>query len=359
MAGSSRQQQQSLPQSGLQGAQFHAQLPTALPQPIQSQPLFHHGSDLPAQTPLSLGTFPGIPTKFISKIQRGEYVDFHLLYSAIVFGSTSKPGFALLLEDQSENATPGLSLVPKEVETQKARIRNFAQWIRTWNKFMTVFLHFRPNMVSQLLAYQESISQMASTYFVAYWLTYDAGFRLKRANNQFLPWDIEDTELFIAYLRTAPVLASAALPVSSAAASGVSTSAVTKTTSTGSSGRSASGKRCYNCQRYGHIAQQCNYATVAPTPPPSMTSQSAGMQATNMPVVPPTNDNIAAPPFRAPQRNFVRPSQASGFCFEWNNTGQPCPRGCQRDHRCSWCSDTRHPRRDCPTWPGNQPGGHQ
>ena len=29
-------------------------LPTALPQPIQSQPLFHHGSDLPAQTPLTL-----------------------------------------------------------------------------------------------------------------------------------------------------------------------------------------------------------------------------------------------------------------------------------------------------------------
>ena len=211
------------------------------------------------------------------------------------------------------------------------------------------------------MAYQDSISQMATTYFANYWLMYDRQFRLKRANNQFLPWDMEDPDLFIAYLRTAPVLASAALPVSSAHSTSAGASAVTKTTTTGApSPRPNSGKCCYNCQGYGHIAQSCNYAPVPhpPNPPPVMTSYSTGTQAVHVPAAPTNNDNTAAQPFRAPQRNPVRQSQPSGFCPEWNSSGQPCHRGCAKDHRCSWCTHL-HPRRNCPTYPGNHIPGQQ
>ena len=81
-----------------------------------------------------------------------------------------------MLDDQTENTSPALSLVPKGVDSRKSQIKNFAQWICTWNTFMSVFLHFRPEFVSQLHGYQDSISQLAAPYLANYWLTYDAQF---------------------------------------------------------------------------------------------------------------------------------------------------------------------------------------
>ena len=155
-----------------------------------------------------------------------------------------------MLDDQTDSSTPAVSVVPKEVEGGKAKIKNFTQWHRTWMIFMSVFLHFRPEFVSQLHSYQESISQLAATYFANNWLTYDANFRQKRANNPFLRWDVEDSALFIAYLRTAPVLASAALPLSTASTTHTTdsavVSAVSRSSNPGTNSRPASGKRCYN-----------------------------------------------------------------------------------------------------------------
>ena len=263
------------------------------------------------------------------------------------------------MDEQSESSSPSLSLVTKDVDAQKGRVRNLSQWLHTWNMFLTVFLHFRPHLVSQLLGYQESITQLAGTYFANYWLAYDAAFRQKRANNPFLPWDGEDTQLFIAYLRTAPVLASAALPVSSSPAttSASGGGSVAKSGNNGSSSRSHAGKRCYNCQTYGHIAPNCPYApgafitsNPAPRPPPGPSStQAPAVPAVGMASV---NNNMQQP-FRAPQRNQVRHQQASGFCFEWNNTGQCQQPGCRRDHRCSYCTQL-HPRRECDQYPPNQ-----
>ena len=97
------------------------------PQPVQPQPQFPSltqpgsvgfGSTNPS---LSLGAFPGVPARFIMAIQRGEFVNFHHLYSAIIFGSSSRPGFALVLDDHTESSSPAVSVVPKEVESRKAR----------------------------------------------------------------------------------------------------------------------------------------------------------------------------------------------------------------------------------------------
>ena len=148
-------------------------------QPVQPQPQFPtltqpgalgFGSTNPS---LSLGAFPGIPARFITAIQRGEYVNFHHLFSAIIFGSSARPGFAIVLDDQTENTSPALSLVPKEVDSRKSQIKNFAQWIRTWNTFMSVFLHFRPQFVSQLHGYQPGFNFSAGCLILCkHWLTY-------------------------------------------------------------------------------------------------------------------------------------------------------------------------------------------
>ena len=167
---------------------------------------------------------------------------------------------------------------------------------------------------------------------------------------------MEDSALFIAYLRTAPVLASTALPVSSASTtdSGV-VPAANRVSNPGTNARPASGKRCYNCQWYGHIAQFCNYAPArnfAPNPVPRHPSALSGTQTHSMSVVQANTNHTGAQPFRALQRNSVRHSHFNNFCFDWNNTGQ-CQQGCQRVHRCSWCT-WPHPRCQCPIYPPNQ-----
>ena len=169
---------------------------------------------MPINNQISLGAFPGIPNRFIQQIQKGECVNFHSLYSAIIHGSAAKQGYSLVMDEQNESDLPSLSLLRKSSDREK--IKNFAAWLRTWNVFMSVFIQYRPHLVPQLLSYQDTITRLATTYHTQYWLAYDAAFRQKMANNPFLRWDVEDISLFNSYLRAAPVLASASLPVSSA-----------------------------------------------------------------------------------------------------------------------------------------------
>ena len=50
-----------------------------------------------------------------------------IIFSAIILGSIARQGFAIVLDDQTENTSPALSLVPKEVDSRKSQIKNFAK----------------------------------------------------------------------------------------------------------------------------------------------------------------------------------------------------------------------------------------
>ena len=200
------------------------------------------------------------------------------------------------------------------------------------------------------MAYQQSITQLARTYFVDYWLAYDSAFRQKRANNPLLRWDADDNQLFIRYLRTAPVLAAASLPVTSADTSHSRTS----THASSSQASSLSHVTCFNCGQYGHKIQNCKYAQTTHNTLPSATY---GAQALPMPAAQTYPDNTYThqaflAPQRAPMRNQQRAGNTSGFGFDWNN-GLQCPPGCRRDHRCSHCTEP-HPRHRCRKYPPNQ-----
>ena len=112
---------------------------------------------------------------------------------------------------EADSDSPSISVLKDPAKGRK--IWGFPNWIRAWNTFFSVAIHFRPHLVSQILAYQSAISQLASTYHLAYWLAYDIAFRQKMANNPLMRWDVEDPTFFVSYLRAAPVLALAALPV--------------------------------------------------------------------------------------------------------------------------------------------------
>ena len=297
-------------------------------------PQANNNNGLFPSSQVSLAAFPGVPARFITQIQRGEFVNFDSLYSAIVYGASSKQGYSLVMDDKAESDTPTVSILKQTSE--KGKVKNFSAWLRAWNTFMVVFLHFRPHMVSQLISYQNSVTQLASTYFLQYWLAYDAAFRQKMANNPFLRWDLEDNFLFNSYLRSAPVLAAATLPVSSPAA--------TPANKQPQVGKSYDGK-CYNCGTYGHFLDRCPYASTQATQAPPRAG--APSQAHHMPAAgaPPAQNSVSTPPFRAPQRHHAG---TGGDCFNWNN-GQPCPPGCQRMHKCSFCNKL-HARCECKSY---------
>ena len=324
-AAASQWQQTQQPQG------FFGQQPAPPPNNFNNAPF--------SSSPVSLAAFPGVPSRFITQIQRGEFVNFDSLYSSIVFGSNSKQGYSLVMDDKAESDMPTLSILKKSAE--KGKIKNLSAWLRAWNTFMVVFLHFRPHMVSQLISYQNSITQLASTYYVQYWLAYDAAFRQKMANNQFLRWDIEDNILFNSYLRAAPVLASASLPVTSSA----------EATNKNSYGKSDEG-RCFNCGKYGHFVKKCPYAKSQA--PQNSTRAVTTSQANHVPSAgaSPAQQSTGATPFRAPQRQHAG---TGGYCFSWNN-GLPCPPNCQRMHKCSFCTKL-HARCECPQF--NKPDSGQ
>ena len=94
-----------------------------------------------------LSAFPGVPSRFIQQIQRGKYVNFDSLYSAIIYGSNTKQGFPIIIDDQSEHSAASMSLVSKSIDDKKGRIRNFSAWLGIWNMFMSVFLHYRLQLI--------------------------------------------------------------------------------------------------------------------------------------------------------------------------------------------------------------------
>ena len=333
--------QQQLPlasQQWLQQQQAQWQQQQCQQQLWQQQQSAQSNPQMPTNNQISLGAFPGIPNRFIQQIQRGECINFHSLYSAIVHGSASRNGYSLAMDEQADSDLPTLSILKKSAV--KDKIKNFAAWLRTWNVFMSVFIQYRPHLVPQLLSYQDTITQLASTYHTQYWLAYDAAFRQKMANNPFLRWDVEDITIFNSYLRAAPVLASASLPVSN---SGPSGGAVARPASQSSSA-------CWNCGRYGHFYRACHYAVRPSGPPrPRPPPPQIASQANPMPAAQPQQGGIATapPPFCAPQRA----GQGRGLCFAWNN-GQQCPADCRRDHRCTYCHGL-HPRKDCRRYNNN------
>ena len=269
----------------------------------------------------------------IQQIQRGEYVNFDALYSALTFGQTSRPGFSLLMDNHPELDLPALSF--KERSTEKAKITNLGGWLRTWNAFMSIYTQFRPHALPQLLEYLDTITEFANTHPMRHWLAYDRAFRLYMANSPTASWGTENSRIFNRFLRNAPLLSSVNLPVSTSEDTPVSTASTSQ-----SRQQSFRPGPCFNCRNFGHKIADCPYASQS-----SSTTASSHMNtvshAPRASAHRAHKGNSVQSPFRAPQR----PGDARGTCGDWN-LGAPCPPGCRKDHRCSFCGRL-HPRYDC------------
>ena len=307
-----------------------------------TQPVAQGASLMPthinSQAALPLGNYPGVPLRMIQQIQRGECINFDSLYSALVYGSTARPGYSLLMDNHPELDLPVLSFERKG--SDKGKISNLAAWLRTWNAYLSIFTQFRPHMLPDMLAYQDVITEYANTHAPRFWLAYDRAFRQYMANNPAASWGTENRRLYNSFLRNAPVLSSVNLPVSTASDMN------TNTNSGGNSGQARPPYRrgaCFNCREFGHKIKECPYARQGRGSGSSSSSGqgSTATQGSQSSTAPAPTANTVTPPFRAPPRN----GQSSGVCYPWN-AGDSCPPGCQRDHRCSFCRRL-HPRYAC------------
>ena len=247
---------------------------------------------------------PAVPHRFVQRINRGEFIDFDELFSAIVSVHQPRTGYSVRLEDAVElleegGGGPILSVRPRRAS---ARIDSFTSWMRAWNEFVAVLSHFRPHLLPQLFRYQAAITRFAARYELEQVLAYDIACRMFLANNQLCSWDsvLDNSELVDIHLRHAPVHREVG---------------IARRVGEGISRRSEQpASRCFRCGLMGHMQRHCSV--------PQNTQQTSGMSG-----------------FRAPQRPV-------GPCYTFNDWGVCRNTNCPWEHKCSTCRGD-HSRSTC------------
>ena len=295
-------------------------------------PLVNNGPQLVPQNDFAVPTshvigsssVPSMPGKYILQIKKGEFVNFHSLYTAITTGMAHGQEYTIALPSDNnwadtDSRQPTVAIRPRHASN---RITSFVAWSRTWNDYLRVFVFYRPHLFNQLLHYQSIIAGFANIYPTEAWLAYDADFRQSVANNPSLRWDRIDDEIFNRRLRSV---------------SAIRPSTSRTPTSTGS-------LICYRCGQEGHMARRCTRSYAQRGSRASFGGHSNHPANLGVSTVSSTS---STQPFQAPQRQRPR------ICFAYND-GRFCRVGCQWGHRCSQCNGS-HPRFACNNPSGSNP----
>ena len=178
---------------------------------------------------------------------------------------------------------------------------------------------YHPQLLPDLIIYQNTITRFANQYIFAAWSSYDRLFRYQIANDPTRSWAVLDDTLYNLYVRGATLRI-----------------------------------QCYICHTFGHIASQCptrpssNFRQSYTSPGTYSTGRSADTsQRFEMPRAQPFR-----PPFRAPQRTsstFTGP-RPRNFCRFYNDNDQCNIPSCRFLHKCQYCLQD-HPHTACPSKP--------
>ena len=254
-----------------------------------------------------------LPTRMLSQISRGEFVNFDILLTASTSGIADPPFTATV--QQGSESSQAVCLA----QQQRLKIHYFGTWLAAWNIYLTAYSHYHAYMTPQLLQYQTTITRFSQSYPVAAWRAYDMLFRQSRANDRTLRWDVVDeTDV----LRTFIQLGNTATTPSSLVT-------------------------CYRCRHKGHMAAQCvanmgdNQGSIGRNNYNSIDNMYSHVRNNMVPRLGSNNYRNSMTPFRFPQRWGDRPTA----CHAYNAMGR-CIRDCGRPRRCASCNGA-HPRFSC------------
>ena len=279
-----------------------------------------------------LPSVPAVPHRFVTQVSRGEFVDFHSLFAAIVSVHNERSGYTFSFERALEDFDDGRGGAVLNVRPRrpKREVTTFDEWLRVWNEYLAVVTYFNPHLLPQMVRYQTAITRYANRFEFDDWMAYDIACRHYIANNcNFVSWDdaLSNGEIYDAHLRHASVRSRFV-----ATNRGTRDTSVSTTGTRGSSYQGSGGVRaCFSCGQPGHIQRHCMTSggsrVSASSASTSVVSSSSGRGVVNS----------SASGFRAPQR--------SGPCYEYNDRGSCNRVGCVWSHRCSLC-------------PADEPGDH-
>lgn len=121
--------------------------------------------------------FPPIPTKLVTKIQEGNFVDMHELLPERL-GAT----------EDNEQSRPAKS---------KGRmVTEILEWVRCFGLYVAIISCSAPNRVPDLLGYQALILDAQKEYPGDHWIGYDRRFRQRAAATRSTNWSAVEPTLW-------------------------------------------------------------------------------------------------------------------------------------------------------------------
>ena len=160
---------------------------------IWPQPFSVPTSPEPTVSPGNSSSLPQhLPPKIIASICNGDYIDFNSLLSENVDGHDEHLKISF---DSLGNS--GISIPVSLTQQKRQRIDSIERWLTAFNTFASVVVHFSPNKVSELFAYQQSIRDAQRKFSGMAWYAYDITFRKKTSNDISISWAHRDPQLYV------------------------------------------------------------------------------------------------------------------------------------------------------------------
>lgn len=144
-------------------------------------------ASLLSEQPFVVGPgFSPVPSKLVTQIQSGKYVDLSELLAANLVHLESEP--QLLLDGRLILTTP-----PKK---QRRRIEDITSWTEAFSIFSLVLMAYFPQRWRDLTMYKLLILRIHRQFNGRVWFSYDEAFRQHAAATRLVDWSAMNAQLF-------------------------------------------------------------------------------------------------------------------------------------------------------------------
>ena len=299
--------------------------PSVVHQPSPDLPVVPAPAPHTPRTGTSLQSLPPVPSKLSARILKGEYIDFKELLPENMFASpdaaarSQSPVVTFEISPETTGGNTSWTLETPKNRSKRA-VDSFTAWMQAWNTYVAVIVNRFKDRAIPMLSYQSVITNAAAKFPMSRWYDYDKRFRLKLSNDQSIAWDHVHTSLWLECFTGS---SSVHVPGPSSATDSQKPLSV-----------KPDRRPCTYCGSILHFPHSCQKAPLSFRTPRQIP-----------PRAPRSPRDQGGP--RSTQYSSASPTQKSGWCWQFNNTGE-CKLGpqCQYFHQCRTCGG-QHPAKWC------------